>query len=512
MSFARSVLSVGFLTLASRVFGFIRELLTAYYLGAGPVADAFFVAFKLPNFFRRFIGEGAFSAAFVPKFSTILTKESKAEALKFSSNVLTWMVMLLVVLVGVFEAFMPSVISTLAPGFRDTPDLAALSVSFAYITMPYLFFIVIVALMGGVLNSLDRFTEFAAAPIILNICLVFSLLFLTDILPNAGFALAYGVLIAGVSQFVWMFIGLVRAGAVLKLVRPRFNPQMKHLLKIMVPGLIGAGVTQVNILVDVLLASLLPTGSISYLYYADRLNQLPLGVIGIAFGTAMLPLLTRQFRQNKADEANKTMNRSIEYAFLISLPAATGLGVLSLIIMSTLFERGAFGAFESLMSSQALSAYAFGLPAYILVKVLSPGFFANEDTVTPVKTGAVALVVNLVLNLILMQYFAHVGLAMATAIASWVNASLLLTILIRRGLFKPDARLMKNLPKIFIASVAMFFALKSFAGILVYEDIKIITLAMQISFGALIFFAVSYITGALNISEFKSIFSKKRAS
>ncbi len=513
MSFAKSVLSVGSLTLASRVFGFIRELLTAYYLGAGPVADAFFVAFKLPNFFRRFIGEGAFSAAFVPKFSTILTKQSKEEALAFSSNIFSWMLVILILLIVVFELFMPTVISVLAPGFRDVPELASLAVEFAHITMPYLFFIVIVALMGGILNSLDRFSEFAAAPIILNICFILSLVFLTRFFPNAGFALAYGVLIAGVCQFLWMVLGLFRAKANLKIVRPRFNQQTKHLLKIMVPGLVGAGVTQINILVDVLLASLLPTGSISYLYYADRLNQLPLGVIGIAFATAMLPLLTRQFRSGDLKRANNTMNRSLEYALLISLPAAIGLGVLSFIIMTALFERGAFGAFESLMSSQALSAYAVGLPAYILIKVLSPAFYAHEDTLTPVKTGAVALIVNLALNLILMQYFAHVGLALATAIAAWVNASLLLVILVRRGHFKPDNRLLKNLLKILFSSCVMAASLVFLKGLdFPLGEIKVALLLAQISLGALIFFTTSYITGALNISELKSVFVKKKGS
>ncbi|MHA1539299.1 MAG: murein biosynthesis integral membrane protein MurJ [Alphaproteobacteria bacterium] len=533
MSLFKHVFSVGSLTLLSRIVGFVRELLTANFLGAGPIADAFFLAFRLPNFFRRFVGEGAFSVAFVPKFSKILTVDGKGTALDFARVTFSIMAVTLFVFVIICEIFMPTVITIIAPGFLKDAYKFSHAVFFARITMPYLFFIALVALYGGVLNSFHKFAAFAFAPVLLNICLVISLLFLVPHVPTAGHALAYGVLIAGIVQLLWMMGIAKKNRAFLRPARPKMTPEVSHLGKLMIPGLIGAGVTQINIVVDSILASLLPDGSISYLYYADRLNQLPLGVIGIAIGTALLPMLTKALRSGKKAEANKLHNRALEMGLLVALPAAVGLCVLSDFIIVALFERGAFDRATSIFVAQALSAYAIGLPAYVLIKILAPGFYAEEDTKTPVQIAAVALIVNLVLNLILMQFFAHVGLALATSIAAWVNASLLFVFLKKRGGLVVDAQLKKNFWKLLFAAFVMGAALLMWFSLsgqgidtrlplawtvqggflggfwtLIDSKMPLVLMTAFIGIGAFLFFSVTILSGAINLKEIKGSFKK----
>ncbi len=455
MALLRSVATVGSYTLLSRVFGFIRDILTAALLGAGPVADAFFVALRLPNLFRSLFAEGAFSAAFVPLFAGTIAEHGKEAARIFAEDALAVLLAALLGFVLLGEIFMPWVMAVIAPGFGDDPQKFGLAVELARITFPYLLFIALVALQGGVLNSVNRFAAAAATPILLNLFLIAALLMMDRFGWRRGHALAWAVTGAGLAQFLWLLFSCAHAGLALRLPRPRLTPGVRRTLAIMAPGTVGAGVTQLNLLISTALASLLPGGSVSYLYYADRLNQLPLGVVGIAVGTAILPSLSRQVRLGQVADAVTTQNRGIELALLLTLPAAVALALLATPILSVLFQRGAFGAADTAATAAALAAYATGLPAFVLVRVLAPGFFARHDTATPVKVALAAMATNLGLTLILMQFLAHVGIALATTAAGWVNALTLLGLLIRRGHFHFDRRFRRTLPRVAIAALGM---------------------------------------------------------
>src|SRR5436190_6845963 len=443
MALLRSVATVGSYTLLGRVFGFIRDVLTAAILGAGPVADAFFVAQRLPNLFRSLFAEGAFSAAFVPLFAGTMAEHGKETARVFAEDALAALLAALLGFVLLGEIFMPTVMSVIAPGFGEDPAKFGLAVDLARITFPYLLFIALVALQGGVLNSVDRFAAAAATPVLLNLFLIAALLMMDRFGWHDGRALAWAVTGAGLAQFLWLLLSCARAGLALRLPVPRLTPGVRRTLAVMAPGTLGAGVTQINLLISTALASLLPGGSVSYLYYADRLNQLPLGVVGIAIGTAILPPLSRQVRTRDAAGAAATQNRGVELALLLTLPAAAGLIVLAHPILSVLFERGAFGPSETAATATALAAYAAGLPAFVLVKVLAPGFYAHRNTATPVKIAVVALGLNLALTLLLMPLLAHVGVAIALSLAGWVQALTLLVLLRLHGHLRLDRRVMR---------------------------------------------------------------------
>jgi putative peptidoglycan lipid II flippase len=455
MSLLRPVATVGSYTLISRIFGFVRDILTAAILGAGPVADAFFVAQRLPNLFRSLFAEGAFSAAFVPLFAGTMAEHGRQSARIFAEEALAVLLAALLGFVLLGEIFMPEVMGVIAPGFSEEPGKFALAVDLARITFPYLLFIALVALQGGVLNSVDRFAAAAATPVLLNLFLIAALLLMRRFDWHDGRALAWAVTAAGFAQFLWLLFSCGRAGLALRLPRPRLTPAVRRTLAVMAPGTIGAGVTQLNLLISTALASFLPGGSVSYLYYADRLNQLPLGVVGIAVGTAILPSLSRQVRLGQLGDAVATQNRGIEMALLLTLPAAVALAVLATPILAVLFQHGAFGPADTAATAAALAAYAAGLPAFVMIKVLAPAFFARHDTATPVKIAVAAMTLNLSLTLILMQFLAHVGIALATTAAGWLNALTLLALLIGRGHFAFDHRARRNLPRVGFAAVGM---------------------------------------------------------
>src|SRR6267142_1611005 len=455
MSLLHSVATVGSYTLVSRVLGFIRDILTAAILGAGPVADAFFVAQRLPNLFRSLFAEGAFSAAFVPLFAGAMAEHGKERARIFAEDALAVLGAALLGFVLLGEILMPVVMDVIAPGFREEPEKFQLAVDLSRITFPYLLFISLVALQGGVLNSVDRFAAAAATPILLNLFLIAALLLMRQFGWRDGRALAWAICVAGFAQFLWLLFSCARAGLALRLPLPRLTQGVRRTLAVMAPGTVGAGVTQLNLLISTALASLLPGGSVSYLYYADRLNQLPLGVVGIAIGTAILPPLSRQIRLGHLGDAVDTQNRGLELALLLTLPAAMALAVLATPILAALFERGAFGPADTAATAAALAAYAVGLPAFVLVKVLAPGFFAKQDTATPVKIAVAAMATNLVLTLALMQFWAHVGVAIALSAAGWLHAVSLLWLLVQRGHFRFDGRARRNLPRVVAAALGM---------------------------------------------------------
>jgi putative peptidoglycan lipid II flippase len=466
MALFRSVATVGSLTMVSRLFGFARDMLTAAILGAGPVADAFFVAQRLPNLFRSLFAEGAFSAAFVPLANRALVDGGKRALKDFAEQAYAVLFVALLVFVVLGEIFMPWVMNLIAPGFEAEPGKFQLVVTLTRITFPYLLFISLTALQGALLNTVDRFAAAAATPVLLNLFLIAGLLTMAAFHWTDGAVLAWALTAAGVAQFLWLMRSCARAGVMPRLRMPRLTPQVRETLKIMGPGVLGAGVTQLNLLISTALASTLPEGSVSYLYYADRLNQLPLGVVGIAVATAILPPLSRQMRAGDTAGAIATQNRGLELALLLTLPAATALAILALPILATLFQRGAFGPDEAAATAAALIAYAAGLPAFVLVKVLAPAFFARHDTATPVKVAILSLATNLLLTLLLMRVLAHVGVAIALSAAGWLQAVVLLAVLARREHFRLDARARANLPRIVLATAGMAAVLLGLRAVL----------------------------------------------
>ena len=514
MALFRSVATVGSWTMVSRLFGFVRDILTAAILGAGPVADAFFVAQRLPNLFRSLFAEGAFSAAFVPLANRALVEGGRPALKEFAEEAFSVLFAALLIFVALGEIFMPWVMRVIAPGFEKDPAKFQLVVNLTRITFPYLLFISLTALQGGLLNTVDRFAAAAATPVLLNLFLIAGLLLMTALHWPDGSVLAWALTLSGIAQFCWLMLSCRRADVGLRLRMPHLTEGVRQTLKIMGPGVLGAGVTQLNLLISTALASLLPSGSVSYLYYADRLNQLPLGVVGIAVATAILPPLSRAVRGGDTAAAMATQNRGLELALLLTLPAATALAILALPILAVLFERGAFGPAEASATASALIAYAVGLPAFVLVKVLAPAFFARHDTKTPVKVAMVTLATNLLLTVVLMQFFAHVGVAAALSVAGWLQAALLMTLLARREHFQLDARARANLPRIALATVGMGAVL---AGLRVALDpalvggamtMRLAALAGLVVAGLIAFLALILLLGVVNWRELRGQFRR----
>lgn len=424
MKLFKAMATVAGLTGLSRIAGFVRDVMTAVILGAGPVSDAFFVALKLPNFFRKVTAEGAFSVSFVPKYAEVLEKDGAEAAHLFSSRAFSIMLLFLSAFTLLMMAIMPAVIYVIAPGFHDDEIRYDLAVILSQITFPYLLFMSLTALMGGMLNAHDRFAPFAVAPVLFNLALIVALYF-ADYFENAGYAMSWGVLAAGLLQFGYLWMSLKKSGLSITLTKPVFSDNVKDVFRRMGPGLIGAGVLQINIFADLIIASFLQQGAISYLYYADRLNQLPLGIIGIAVGTALLPMLTKEMTAGNKKEANKLFNRALEVCLLLGLPAAVGLFIIPHILVSALFEHGAFTAEDTYYTGYVLMGYAVGLPAYIGVKVLSSVFWSQGDTKTPVKIAIITTISNIILSLILIQFLGVMGITLATGLVGWLQYALL---------------------------------------------------------------------------------------
>lgn len=514
MSLTRAIATVGSLTLMSRVAGFARDILTAALLGAGPVADAFFVALKLPNFFRRLFAEGAFSVAFVPLFSAELQSRGRAAACTFAEEALAVMLLVLLPFTLTMIAAMPWLMVVLAPGFMDNPPQFALAVDLARTTFPYLMLVSLVALLGGVLNALDRFGPFAAAPVAFNLTIIAGLLLARPLGLDPGPTMAAAVTVSGVVQLAWMAWACRRNGVVLRLVRPRLSPRVRRLFGLMTPGAIGAGVMQINLFVDIILASLLPSGAVSFLYYADRLNQLPLGVIGIAIGTALLPVLSRQVEAGNSVAVRHYLSRGLEFSLLLGLPAATALVVIAQPIIQVLFERGAFGPAETAATAATLAAYAVGIPAYVITKVLSAAFFARQDTAGPVKVAVVVTAANAALALVLIRWLDQVGIALATGLTAWLNVALLAWGLARRGHLDFDARLRQRTPRIALASLGLGATLYGSALLLAPllngpGLLRFIALAGLVVTGMLVFFGLCHFTGAAPLHDLRRLLRRE---
>jgi len=503
MKLIKGMATVGGLTGASRILGFVRDILTAAILGAGPIADAFFVALKLPNFFRRVTAEGAFSVAFIPLYSEKIEKEGQDQASLFASNAFSIMVMFLLPFTLLAMVAMPFIIYAIAPGFHDEPLRYDTAVELGRITFPYLLFMSLTALMGGVLNAHNRFAPFASAPIFFNLCLIIALLFFTKFSETAGHALAMGVLLAGIAQFTWLAYFIKRQKIRLRLKRPEFTANIKRLFRLMGPGVIGAGVMHINLFADLIIGSTLAAGSISYLYYADRLNQLPLGMVGIAVGTALLPMLSRAIAADNKTQAQNLFNRSLEICLLLALPAAVALFVIPQSLMSALFERGEFTATDTALASQVLMGYAVGLPAYIAVKVFSTAYWSNQDTMSPVKISIVITVINIALSLILIKPFGVAGIAISTGLVGWLQLGLLYRGLMTKTDFRFDTRFKRVVFKIILSAIVM-------GGVLWvcdnYVDVAndVLKLVMLVITGGAAYAVAVVMTRAINVTEIKS--------
>ena len=510
MQLIRAAFTVGAFTAISRVTGFVRDLLIAAILGAGVLADAFFVSFKLANFLRRLFAEGAFNAGFVPMFAHTLEGEGPKAARAFGRETLAVMSVVLLIVVLLAEAFMPWLVRAIAIGFTPGEARYGLAVELSRLTFPYLMCISLAALFSGVLNSIGRFAAAAFAPALLNLILIISLLLAVQHPETPAHALAWGVAVAGVAQLAWVALACRRHGMGLSLQRPRITARIKKLFTLILPGAVGAGVYQINLLVDMFFASTLPVGAISYLFYADRLNQLPLGIIGVAMGTALLPLLTRQLRAGQLQQAQKTQNRAAEFALLLTLPAAAALIAIGEPIIRTLFERGAFSGTDTAATSSALIAFSIGLPAYVLIKILAPGFFAREDTATPVKIAAICLVANVALILVLIDPLAHTGIALATSISNWVNVALLYAVLHRRNAIATDLGLTRRVGAMALASTLMGFLLVLGDMALSQRLGAATAIAVLIPSGGLFYFGVLHIAGVTPLGELKRMIKRDK--
>lgn len=453
----KSTAVTGGMTLISRITGLVRDIVFAGLIGAGAgvAADAFYVAFRIPNFLRRIFGEGAFSQAFVPVFVEYKTRATAEETRAFVDHITGVLGVILfgVTLIGVVAA--PILVMALAPGFLDVPHKYDLTVQMLRIMFPYLLFVSLVAMAAGILNTYGKFAAAAFTPVLLNLCLIGAALWLAPRMAEPVLALAWGVFLAGVVQLLFQ-IPFLRALRILP--RPRLKPAhpgVGRVFKLMLPAIFGVSVSQVNLLVNTLLASFLVTGSVSWLYYSDRIMEFPLGVFGIALATVILPSLSRRHASNSPEEFSHLLDWALRWVMLIGLPASVALVVLSGPMLATLFHHGAFNANDVRMSAQALMAFSTGLLAFIFIKVLAPGFYARQDTKTPVRIGIIAMVVNIVLSLALVFPLQHTGLALAVSLAAFVNAALLYRRLRAHNVYRPLPGWGAFLLRVTLATVGM---------------------------------------------------------
>jgi putative peptidoglycan lipid II flippase len=496
---------VGMMTLVSRILGFIRDMVIARYFGADAATDAFFVAFRIPNFLRRLFAEGAFAQAFVPMLSDY-RENSDASGLKSfldrASGSLA-LIVLLASLAGVVAA--PLLILIFAPGFYGQDGPFDLSTAMLRITFPYLFFVTLTAFAGGILNAHGRFAIPAFTPALLNIVMIAAALWLAPQLPLPVMALAWGVLFAGMAQLALQVPALMAAGL---LPRPRLglaDPDVRRLLKRMAPAIFGVSVTQVNLLVDTLIASFLMSGSVSWLYYSDRLVEFPLGIFGVALGTAILPHLAKSHARKDAAGFSKAMDWGLRWVLMIGLPATVGLMVLAEPLMSTLFQYDEFGSRDVVMAGRSLMTYSTGLVGFIAVKILASGFNARHDLRTPVRLGLYSMVANLALCLILVfplsrLGWGHAALALSTALAALFNALLLGYVLLKEGVFHPRPGWRSFLARLLAANLGLGLLLAHFTADLPWQTWsaheRVTGLAVWIAIGGAVYFATLWICGA----------------
>ncbi|MBV53040.1 MAG: murein biosynthesis integral membrane protein MurJ [Coxiellaceae bacterium] len=452
------------MTMVSRILGFVRDVALAGFFGAGPAFDAFVIAFKIPNFFRRLFAEGAFSQAFVPILTEYKTQQSQADVSAFVGKVAGALLASLLVIVVLAEIGVPLLVVIFAPGFLHHPVRYELSKHLLYITFPYLLLISMAAFAGAVLNAWQRFAIPALSPVLLNVAMIAAAMFGVNYFHQPIYILACGVIMGGVLQCGLQWSALYRAGLFPKLRFDWRDAAVWRVLKKMVPALFGVSVAQLGLLIDGFFASFLPSGSISWLYYSDRLTFLPLGVIGVALATVSLPNLSRHYTTQSEQAYSATLDWSLRTLALVGVPAAVGLSCLSAPILATLLLHGKFTVQDVSMASMSLMAFSFGLPAFMLVKVLATAFYSRQNIHTPVKVAASALLVNVILNLVFIIPLHHTGLALATSLASFFNSLCLLRLLISQGLYQPQPGWRVFLTRCVVANLALGLTATGLAG------------------------------------------------
>jgi putative peptidoglycan lipid II flippase len=436
----RSLFSVGGFTLLSRLTGFARDLALAAVLGAGAVNDAFVVAFRLPNQFRAIFGEGAFNTAYVPSYARVLTSEGDAAAGRFSSQIFTLLLVSQLVLLALAYAFTPWFVGLIAPGFEAEPEKFALAVRMTRITFPYLLFITLVTLSSGTLNAHGRFAVAAFAPVLLNLAIV-GFLAVAFLFPNAGEAASWGVLASGVAQFLLVAGAARRRGLLERLAWPRLDADVRQFFGALFPAIVGSAGVQIAIFADTIIASLLPTGIVSAIYYAERLYQLPIGVIGVAAGTVLLPEMSRRLARDDGGGAAQAQNRTMAITIALSAPFCVAFLMVPDLITRAAFLRGAFSAEAAASSAAVLAAYGLGLMPIVLIRSAVASFQARGDTTTPMLISLGAIAVNVALKLALYRSYGAVGIALATAAGAWINLAGLVALALRRGWMRPDGSL-----------------------------------------------------------------------
>jgi putative peptidoglycan lipid II flippase len=449
--------TVGGYTLLSRLTGFARDIMLAAILGAGPVADAFFVALRLPNHFRAIFAEGAFNAAFVPAYAH-LYGESEASAKLFANRIFTLLFTAQVVLLVVAWLFMPQVIAVLAPGFSQDPARGELAIALTRITFPYLLLVTLVTLYGGMLNVMHRFASAAAAPIFLNLSMMATLA-LAVFFPGAGYAAAWGVLIAGLLEFLLLAGDAWRSGILPRFAPLKLDADVRAFFRALGPATIGSMGTQVALFADTIIATFLPAGALSALYYADRLNQLPIGVIGIAIGTVLLPEMSRRIASGDQAGASVSQRQAFDFTLLLSVPFVAAFITVPDVIMRAMFARGAFSKADAAAAGATLAAYAFGLIPFVLIRSAVATFYARKDTATPVKAALTGVAVNVALKILLVGALAQVGLALATAVGAWINLLLVIGFAVRAGHLVLDRAILQSFAKFALTGVILGAAL-----------------------------------------------------
>ncbi len=521
MNLLKSTGTIAGLTMVSRVFGFVRDIMLARVLGAGAAADAWQLAFQLPNIFRRLFAEGAFSAAFVPLFNRKMEGEGQhSAAQKFAVDVLSVFVPILLLFSAVMMLAMPGIIWFI-DDFGEGGRTTGFTINLARITFPYLALISVTTLFAAILNSLSRFAAAAAAPIMLNICMISALLLASwlndgDDPRQTAYFLATGVAVAGLLQMLWLFYWVRKAGFSFAIRKPKFTPDVKELGVLILPAVFGAGIYQISRFIDLFFLGRLPEGSFVYLAMADRLNQLPLGIIGIALGTAILPALSRFIAKDDLDGAQRIQSNAIELAMLLTIPAAIALFFAAGPLVTSFYVGGNFEASDGQTTANVVAALVVGLPAYVLVKVLIPGFFARKDTRTPVYTAGISLFINITLNLTLIPIYGIVGLALAGAIAAWCNCVMLYFMLHTRGHFHIELSLLLRIGRITLSAAGMAVVLIYAApiGNHLYDGNiweRVGSIAALVSVGGIVYAALAWITGAVDKTKITMLTKKKAA-
>ncbi len=506
MSLFQKFASVGGATLASRVLGFVREALIGALLGAGPVADAFYAAFRFPNLFRRLFAEGAFNSAFVPLFAKELEEGGRSAARDFSEKILSVLLPFLLLFSALAMIFMSTLVSTIiAPKFVEEPDKFELTVTLAQIMFPYLAAMSVVAMLSGILNSFRRYFLAALAPVVLNVVLVSILAWAANSgweERSVGLGLAWGVFASGILQAGLLISGVMRQDFRMSLRVPRMSPQVKRLLVLALPTAIAGGITQINLLVGQIIASA-QSGAIAIMNYADRLMQLPLGIIGISIGVVLLPELTRALAAGDKTNAQALQNKSLEFGLGLTIPAAIGLFLIPLPLVALVYERGAFDRETAEITAQVLAAFAIGLPSFVLIKIFQPSFYAREDMRTPMWFSAINAVTNIVLALLLFPRCGVVGLAIATSAAGWLNAILLWFVLTWGGFYSVTAPTLRNLCLIVLASgimgLVLYYGAEWSGDILLEAGLltRLGAIGLLIVTSMSVYFALVIVTGAV---------------